>query len=282
VDGINLSVPEGSLWGFLGPNGAGKTTTIRLLLGLIRPDAGEVTLFGSPLTGPKINLLRRVGSMVETPSVYPHLTGRENLEVIRRLIDGKKTCLDWALSTVGLQKDAHRLVKTYSTGMRQRLGIALALLEKPDLLILDEPTNGLDPSGIREMRELLSRFPSDEGITVFISSHLLSEMEQMATHLAIIQSGKLIFQGSPDRLRESYAQNVKLSTDDGIRAAQLLHQSGWQPVIMDNDQLSIPVKSRNEVARLNSVLVQNGRPVFRLELSQPSIENIFLNLTEKK
>jgi ABC-type multidrug transport system ATPase subunit len=155
VDSVDLRVPRASVYGFLGPNGAGKTTTIRMLLGLIRPHAGEVRLFGQSLRDGRIGLMRRVGALVESPSLYPHLTGRENLEVTRRLIGGSQEQIDRALSIVHLEEAADRCVKGYSTGMQQRLALALALLGEPELLILDEPTNGLDPAGIREMREFL-------------------------------------------------------------------------------------------------------------------------------
>src|SRR5262249_4989903 len=178
--GVSLSVPAPSVYGFLGPNGAGKTTTIRLILGLQRPDRGTLSLFGLSLQEDRIALLRRMGSLVEAPSLYPHLTGRENLEVHRRLLILPLRAIDEALETVDLVSVAHRLVKTYSHGMRQRLGVATALLGNPDLLVLDEPTNGLDPNGIHEMRGLIRTLPKTRGITVFLSSHLLSEVEQVA------------------------------------------------------------------------------------------------------
>src|SRR5919107_6344420 len=153
VDDLNLRAPEAGVYGFLGPNGAGKTTAIRMLLGLIRPDAGEVHLFGAPLAVERRALMRRVGALVEAPSLYPHLTGRENLEVTRRMLGASRALIDRALDIVKMTRDAHRRVREYSLGMRQRLGLALALLNEPELLILDEPTNGLDPAGIHEMRD---------------------------------------------------------------------------------------------------------------------------------
>src|SRR5262245_58240224 len=201
VDDLNLSAPEAGVYGFLGPNGAGKTTTIRMLLGLIRPDAGEVWLFGAPLAANRQSLMRRVGALVEVPSLYPHLTGRENLEVTRRLLGGPRELIDRALDIVKLTADSHRRVREYSLGMRQRLGLALALLNKPELLILDEPTNGSDPAGIHEMRDLIRRLPAEFGITVFLSSHLLSEVEQIAGHIGIIHQGRLLFQGTLPELQ---------------------------------------------------------------------------------
>src|SRR5262245_53764669 len=196
VENLNLTAPEAGVYGFLGPNGAGKTTTIRMLLGLIRPDAGEVRLFGAPLAADRRSLMRLVGALVETPSLYPHLTGRENMEITRRLLNAPGKSIDNALEVVKLAQDANRRVREYSLGMRQRLGLALALLNKPKLLILDEPTNGLDPAGIHEMRDLIRRLPEEFGATVFLSSHLLSEVEQLATHIGIIHEGSLLFQGT--------------------------------------------------------------------------------------
>src|SRR5262249_32681543 len=196
VDGVDLAVPPLSVYGFLGANGAGKTTTIRMLLGLIRPDAGDVRLFGEPLRQAPLALLARVGALVETPSLYPHLTGRENLRVTARLCGSTRAQIDRALAIVKLTADADRLVRGYSHGMQQRLGLALALVREPELLVLDEPTNGLDPSGIREIRELVRSFPNEHGVTMLISSHLLSEVEQIATNLGIIHRGRMLFQGS--------------------------------------------------------------------------------------
>src|SRR5215207_6839601 len=197
VDKLNLSVPAADVYGFLGPNGAGKTTAIRMLLGLIRPNAGEVRLFGVHVDRRnRASLMRRVGALVESPSLYPHLTGRENLEVTRRLLGSPRNLIEVALDTIKLTKDADRRVREYSLGMRQRLGLALALLNNPKLLILDEPTNGLDPAGIHEMRDLIRRLPEEFGVTVFLSSHLLGEVEQIATHIGIINEGHLLFQGA--------------------------------------------------------------------------------------
>ena len=196
---VSLRVPVSGIYGFLGLNGAGKTTMIRLLLGLIKADAGSIRVFGQSFSQ---ELLRRVGSLVEMPSLYSHLTGRENLEVTRRQIAAPRSRIDHALTVVRLRADADRLVRQYSLGMKQRLGLALALLNSPDLLILDEPTNGLDPAGIHEIRDLLRRMPREHGITVFLSSHLLSEVEQIAESIGIVHEGKLLFQGSLAQLRE--------------------------------------------------------------------------------
>jgi ABC-type multidrug transport system ATPase subunit len=185
VRGLSLRVPPQSVYGFLGPNGAGKSTTIRMVLGLQRPNRGTISLFGRPLARERIALLRRIGSLVESPSLYLHLTGRENLEVHRRLLGSPARAIDEALEAVELSPVASRLVRNYSSGMKQRLGLAQALLGNPELLLLDEPTNGLDPAGIHEVRMLIRDLPRRRGVTVFLSSHLLAEVEQIATHLAI-------------------------------------------------------------------------------------------------
>jgi ABC-2 type transport system ATP-binding protein len=279
VGGIDLAVERGSVYGFLGPNGAGKTTTIRMLLGLIHPHAGQVRLFDRPLQDGRIELLRRVGALVESPSLYPHLTGRENLEVTRRLIAGKRQRIAEVLRIVRLEEAADRLVKGYSTGMKQRLGLGLALLGEPELLILDEPTNGLDPAGIREMREFIRRLPQEHGITVFLSSHLLGEVEQMATHIGIIDKGRLLFQGTPDELQAQLNPQVKLGVDRPDEAARVLTQAGWSVRPNGGNRLCVAVNGQSDVAMINAQLTGGSVNVFQLSLEQPSLEDIFLELT---
>lgn len=279
VDGIDLRVPRGSIYGFLGPNGAGKTTTIRLLLGLIRPDAGEVEIFGLSLRRQRAAILRRLGALVEEPSLYPNLSGRENLEVTRRLSGGKPAQIERALTIVRLQDAADRLVGGYSTGMRQRLGLALALLNEPQLLILDEPTNGLDPSGIQEMRELLCRLRREQGITILLSSHILSEVEQVATHIGIIQQGRLRFQGTLDDLHAHTDEQVVLGVDQVERAKALLQQNGWTVTGNGGQRLAVSANGRSDAVLINSQLVRQGVSIFHLSLSQPTLEDIFVSLT---
>ena len=280
VDQLYLQVPPGCIYGFLGPNGAGKTTTIRMLLGLIKPDDGSIHIFGRPLQPNRMDILAHTGSLVEAPALYPHLTGRENLELIRRLTGGSRKEIDRVLAVVNMEKDANRPVKEYSLGMRQRLGLAAALFGQPRLLILDEPTNGLDPAGIHEIRELICRLPG-EGVTVFLSSHLLSEVEQMATRIGIIQSGRLLFQGSPDELRSRFTDYVSVTTDKLDEACRLLKQSGWQAVHRSNNHISVPVNGYSDAAVINAQLVQAGQSVYQLNLTHPSLEDIFLTLTEQ-
>jgi ABC-type multidrug transport system ATPase subunit len=279
VDHLNLEVPCGSVYGFLGPNGAGKTTTIRLLLGLIRPMKGEVHLFGRPLREGRRDLLSWVGSLVESPSLYPHLTGRENLEIIRRLIDIPRGHVDGVLGIARLEDAAGRRVSGYSSGMKQRLGIAMALLGEPELLILDEPTNGLDPAGIHEIRDLLCRLPADHGMTVFLSSHLLTEVEQVATHIGIIQQGQLRFQGTLEALHAEVDRQVVVGIDRPDAACCLLATAGWQARPMNNHGIIVPAADRSDVAMINRQLVEAGLNVYSLDLQEPSLEDIFLHLT---
>ena len=211
VNHVDLKVKRGEIYGFLGPNGAGKTTTIRMLLGLARPTKGSIHIFGKDIKKEKLSILKKVGSLVEYPSYYGHLTAYENLEAVRILLDVPKSRIDEVLSIVRLTKDAKRPVKGFSLGMKQRLGIATALLGNPELLILDEPTNGLDPSGIIEIRELIKSMPKEHGITIVLSSHLLSEIDQMATQVGIISKGQMIFQDSISKLREQSTSKIKVN-----------------------------------------------------------------------
>ena len=203
VKGINLSVMEDTIYGFCGPNGAGKSTTLKMLLGLVRPTEGEISLFGRKMTAKnRMEILRQTGSLIESPSYYGHLTGRENLEILQGLLKVPKENVDEVLRIVRLDGQGKKKVSAYSLGMKQRLGLAAALLNFPKLLILDEPTNGLDPAGIQEMRELIRSLPEKYGMTVIISSHLLSEIDQIVDDIGIIANGKLKYQGSLEQLHE--------------------------------------------------------------------------------
>ena len=226
VDGVALQVPKGSVFGFLGPNGSGKTTTIRLLLGLISADAGSVSLNGTRLQGSRRKGLRGVGAIVEAPTLYPNLTGQELLQAAALLLGEPRPEIDRVLDIVGLRSDAGRRVRDYSLGMRQRLALARALMGRPRLLILDEPTNGLDPAGIADMRRLIMRLPEQTGTTVFVSSHQLAEMELMTDHCALIRKGQLLFQGPLDALMQRAASNLVVKTDQGALAADVAGRCG--------------------------------------------------------
>lgn len=281
VNNLDLRVPKGEIYGFLGPNGAGKTTTIRMLLGLIRPTSGEIRIFEQNLRGHELEILKKIGSLVEAPSYYAHLTGLQNLRIIAKMLGLPERRIVEALDMVRLSKDAHRPVKGYSLGMRQRLGIAMALIAKPELLILDEPTNGLDPAGIQEIRELITRMPRDYGVTVLVSSHLLSEVEQMATHVGIIQQGSLIFQDSLPALTARSMPQLRIETDDARNAANTLRQLGWDAKA-DQDAVVIPTVDRPQSAAVVEVLVQSRYPVYRVTEDRKTLEDIFLELTGKE
>jgi ABC-2 type transport system ATP-binding protein len=280
VDRLSLHVPRGCVYGFLGPNGAGKTTTIRMLLGLIRPDSGGVQLFGEPLIrATRRTLLRRIGALVEAPSLYPHLTGTENLRVTQELAGMERTRIGEVLRIVRLEQDADRLVQGYSQGMRQRLGIALALMVRPSLLILDEPTNGLDPAGIHEIRDLIRSFASDHGITVFLSSHLLAEVEQIATHVGIVGQGRLIFEGTLEELQSRHAECVVIEVDQPQTASSLLRDGGVTVERTEGASLTLKVAGRAEVARVASLLVGAGISLYQIRDARPTLEDLFLDLT---
>lgn len=281
VADLTLSVPRNSIYAFLGPNGSGKTTTIRMILGLIRPDLGEVRLLGRLLDSTsRRELLRRVGAMVETPSLYAHLTGCENLRATQQLLGLPPGFIERSLRIVGLQADAVRLVKEYSLGMRQRLGVALSLLSLPELLILDEPTNGLDPSGMLEMRELIRHLPSEHGITVFLSSHLLAEVEQLATHVGIIGQGKLLFEGKLEALRGRQPQWVRIEVDKPASASALLPEAGCTLVRIEDDAVLADTGTRENVPRLAAALVGAGLRLYEISDVHASLEDMFLELTK--
>lgn len=277
VDGVNLRIERGQIYGFLGPNGAGKTTTIKMLLGLIKPTKGDVEIFGQNLYKNRLQILQRIGALVESPTYYGNLTGRENLETVRRLRNLPEKRVDEVLEIVRLTKVANRLTKEYSLGMKQRLGIAVALLSNPDLLILDEPTNGLDPSGIQEIRELIKELPKS-GMSVLVSSHLLSEIDQMATQVGIINKGKMIFQDSIERLRQKRKPLLKVGVSDVIEANAILKGKGLR-ADLQKDFLWLPQTEPEFVSEINSILVHSGVSVYRLEEVKRSLEDIFLELT---
>lgn len=282
IDNIALNVPQGSIYGFLGPNGAGKTTTIRLLLRLLRPDEGTIRIFGLSLPQHRQAILRKVGAFVELPSLYPHLTGYENLDITRRLLGANRQKINDVLQIVHLEKDSNRLVRGYSLGMRQRLALALALLGDPELLVLDEPTNGLDPAGIQEMRALIRQLATERGITVFVSSHLLNEVEQMATHVGIVSKGKLIFQGALNQLQAESKATIQVKTNKVEAAFQLLTDNGFDVQRFANDEIRIANDSQTDPSVVTKLLVQNQIEVSQINRINPSLEEIFMRLTLEK
>ena len=281
VDGLNLAVPEGSVFGFLGPNGAGKTTTIRMLLGLIAPDAGEIHLNGENLRRARAMALSGVGAIVESPALYPNLTGREIMVMAARLSRRPiKEALE-LLERLQLTAAMNRRVSDYSLGMRQRLALARAMLGEPRLLILDEPTNGLDPAGIADMRDLIKALPSTLGATVFLSSHLLSEIEQTATHCALINKGRLLFQDRLERFAETLSPTLVIETDQPER---LVNHFNAQNIQVDRigsqvrAQLALDDSAR---AQLIARLVRDGFAISGVWVERPTLEDFFLQQTRQ-
>ncbi|MBC8083465.1 MAG: ABC transporter ATP-binding protein [Hymenobacter sp.] len=281
---VNLRVEAGSIYGFLGPNGAGKSTTMRVLLGLLRPAAGSVHLFGHDLARHRVALLGRVGALIENPSLYDHLTGHENVEATRYLRGVAAHRTAEVLALVGLTDNAHRPAREYSLGMRQRLGLAIALLSDPDLLVLDEPTNGLDPNGIIEMRELLRRLREEHGKTILVSSHLIGEIEKVVTHVGVIQEGRLVFQGSLAALQRLQTGRARLVLETACAATcrHLLPRLLADATVAGPGTLWLPGLAKEQTAELAAALVAAGQPLYGLHLEQPSLEDTFLRLTETK
>ena len=275
VDGLDLAVERGGVHGFLGPNGSGKTTTIRMLLGLARPDAGEVRVLGEALPDRLPEVLRRVGAVVEHPQFSPDLSGRRNLLLLARTIGLPKSRVDEVLEEVGLTSRARRRTRTYSHGMRQRLGLAAAMLKEPELLILDEPMNGLDPAGINDMRELLVRL-GDSGSTVLLSSHVLAEVQQVCSSVSIIGSGKLLATGRVDELLGESTAHTRVGIADPDRATTVLTEAGYVVTREDDDLLVQGHEHPDEITR---ALAADELYVRELTAVRPDLESFFLALT---
>lgn len=281
VSNLEMRIAKGEIYGFLGPNGAGKTTTIRMLLGLMRPTSGSVQLFGKDMKKNRIEILKNVGSLVENPSYYPHLTAKENLEASRKILNAPKERIDQVLAMVRLEGVANKKVKGFSLGMKQRLGIAAAMLHQPELLILDEPTNGLDPSGIIEMRQLIQSLPQEYGMTVLISSHLLSEIDQMATRVGVVSKGKMIFQDSIETMRKFAQASIEIKVNDNEAAWRSLLANG-QKADLGEESIILQVVDDEQVAASIRYLVQQGFSIYRVQEEKRSLENIFLEMTKEE
>lgn len=279
LDEISLKVRPGSIYGFLGPNGAGKTTTIKILLNLLHSTENNIFLFGEELNKNRIKILAKIGSLIEQPAIYSHLTGRENLVNRARLLQIPGKRIDEILKLVDLQESAEKKAGKYSLGMKQRLGIGLALLADPSLLILDEPTNGLDPIGIIEVRHLLQRLVKDHGKTVFISSHLLSEVEKMITHVGIINRGRLLFQGTMEELHDVSKSQILITTDNLIKSSYLLHQNGYPSEII-SDTIRVPFTTLDNISVVAALLVNNEHKVYSIGHSRQNLEDLFLSVTQ--
>ena len=281
VRNMNLRVPEGSVYGLIGPNGAGKTTTMKMILGLCKPTGGKVMLLGREMNDAnRLSLLRQTGSLIESPACYGHLTARENLEIVAELKGVDRRDIDRVLRIVRLQNETTRRVRQFSLGMRQRLGIAQALLGEPKALILDEPTNGLDPAGIQEMREMIAALPKETGATVLISSHLLGELEQFIGHVGVIGRGELLFQGTLDALRERNETGVALRVLERDRALLILRDLGVDCRERTDGTLTLPAAADGVLAGWVAALGAGGAGVIHVARQTQSLEQIFLALTE--
>ena len=277
VDRLDLAVRPQTITGFLGPNGAGKTTTISLLLGLQKAQAGACEVLGRPPGHPEA--LAQIGALVEAPSLYDHLTGLENLEITRLMRDAPRSDLDRVLKLVDMARDARRPVREYSLGMRQRLGMALALLGEPRLLILDEPTNGLDPAGIQDMRELIRGLPGHTGAAVFLSSHLLAEVEQMAEDLVVIHKGRLRYQGPTEGLGAPDQMELRVRVGDAAQALAALERHGFRAREADSRVwVQAPL---DEAPRIAAALVGQGCSLYELTPHKANLEARFLALLEE-
>ncbi|NMF04396.1 ABC transporter ATP-binding protein [Clostridium beijerinckii] len=284
VKNLNMNIKQGEIYGFLGENGAGKTTAIRMIMGLIRPTVGEIELFSQGITKQNRNLFQRIGSMIEYPGFYPNLTAGENLEIHRRMmgIQDKESIIN-ALKITGIQDVKNKKVKEFSLGMKQRLGIARAILHHPEFLILDEPTNGLDPSGIKEIRELILDLCHTQGITFLISSHILSEIQQMATTIGIIHKGELLEEIGYDELQKRNRHYINIKVDDDKKASIILEQKLKinDYVIWEKNNLRV-YENLEQASDINKILVSNDLRVDELCVKADSLEDYFLKLTGKQ
>lgn len=282
VDNVNLKVREGEVYGFLGPNGAGKSTTIKMILGLIRPNSGEISVFGKSIKDNREEILKDIGALVESPSYYGHLTAYENLDILRRVLKVSKEEIENKLGLVNLLDAKNKKVKEFSLGMKQRLGIAQALMGDPKLLILDEPTNGLDPSGIIEVRNLIKFLAKEKHITIIISSHILSGIELVANEVAVINKGKLLYQGSLETLKKNSTNEVLIGIEKNQEkdlVYNLLTSRGYR---VGEKSGKLKVRSNNASAStICRELVMAGYGINYLSEEKSSLEEIFLGLTKE-
>jgi ABC-type multidrug transport system ATPase subunit len=279
LNDIAIQVPEGSIYGFLGPNGAGKTTTLKLILGLLKKQQGTISVFGKPFSENRIEILKNIGSLIEAPSLYAHLTARENLLIWQKVYQCPKERINEVLQIVGLENTGKKKAGKFSLGMKQRLSIAVALLHKPSLLILDEPTNGLDPSGIIEMRQLLIKINQEEKVTIVISSHLLMEIEKLVTHIGIINKGSILFQGTLDELHLKQSSYVVFDTNNSEETFELMNKYNLSPIKL-NGQISLATTDKAVISKINAELVNHNIEVYEISIAKNDLESIFIDLTK--
>ncbi len=277
---LNLSVPYNAIYGFLGANGAGKTTTIRTVLGLLRPTNGQVQLFGKPIGPHRMELLSNIGALIESPSLYLHLSGYDNLKIACQYFNISYKKIEEVLALVQLEQAGNKLTKNYSTGMKQRLGLAIALLNDPDLLILDEPINGLDPNGIIQIREIIQDL-HQAGKTIFLSSHLLSEVEKLATHVGVIHNGQLRFEGTIEEVNQlKQGLKVHIRTDEATRAVAIL-EAQYSLKILENNVVEMDLSSEDLVPSIIRLLTEQNIKLYEVKLVASDLEQLFVDLVNK-
>lgn len=279
LSGVNLAIPQGSIYGFLGVNGAGKTTTIRLILSLLKSNQGAIKLFGEDIKTSYPNHLKMVGSLIENPSLYSHLSGYDNLKIWANCFGVSHSRIDDVLALVNLSDNKQKLAGNYSTGMKQRLGLGISLLHNPELLILDEPTNGLDPKGIIEFRSIINQL-RDEGKTIVLSSHILTEVEKIVSHLGIINNGSIVFEGTLETLHELKRKNItiRLRISNPEKALQLLN--AYDPVL-ELPFIEMCVPQENNIAIINKTLMNSGIDIYEIKHVSKGLEHMFLNMTNQ-
>lgn len=278
IKGLHMRVPRGSIYGFLGPNGAGKTTTLRLILGLIKTQEGQINIFGKPFHENRLEILKQVGSLIDSPSYYGHLTAAENMQVFQKLYQCPRERIGEVLNLVGLARTGAKKAAHFSLGMKQRLGIAIALLHSPKLLVLDEPTNGLDPNGMIEIREMLKDLNRVHGISIVVSSHLLSEMEKLVSHVGIINQGQLVYEGTLDQLmtRRRELPRVTFETDDAAKAMGILDGRYASENLHDN-RLRIAISTKSQIGTITRELVEAGIMIYGINAMNQDLESIFID-----
>ncbi|MGL2966279.1 ABC transporter ATP-binding protein [Flavobacterium sp. XGLA_31] len=282
LDNIAIHVPKGSIYGFLGPNGAGKSTTMRLLTGIIPEQGNAIKLFGAPLQEQLPMVFAKIGSLVESPALYLHLSGVDNLRYIAKLRGISEAKIDEALALVDLTKDGHRKARQYSLGMKQRLAIAMALLSEPELLLLDEPVNGLDPNGIIDIRKLLIKLNKEKGVTIFVSSHLLSEIEKMCTHVAIINKGKLRFEGTMQELSQKASLcKIQVTLEEADKWAETLKATYPNVVLTAENQLTLNIGNKAQIPDFIKGLIAQNAAVYEVKILD-GLEEWFLTITDEK
>jgi ABC-type multidrug transport system ATPase subunit len=280
VDSLSLNVPKGSIYGFLGPNGAGKSTTMRLLTGIIPDDSDAIEIFGESLQKQLPDIFNRLGCLVESPALYLHLSGYNNLKYIAKIRKVDASRIDEMLKIVNLYDDRNRKVKQYSLGMKQRLAIAMALLSSPEILLLDEPVNGLDPNGIIEIRKLLMRINQELGTTIFVSSHLLSEIEKMCTHVGIISKGKLRFEGTMKELSQQFGKcKVVISLKNPKETLEKIPSEYNAVEIESESKISLVLEDKEMIPNLTKHLIQSGAEIYEIKI-QEGLEEWFMSLTQ--